>query len=131
MKKKILVLITSIMFANILSANETLLANMKSMRNSLVLINDGFLYNDTKKIIQGANDLEESTKIFQKHDLKLYLPAHKQNMAPVAVSLSKRLKLYTDDIKTYANNGKLANAADVYPDLVKACTSCHAIIRGW
>ena len=131
MKSKLMGIFLSILIGSTLNANETLMSSMKNMRNSLVKINDGFLYNDINMILSGADKLEKTALIFQKHDLKLYLPEKKKNMAPVAVSLSKRLNLYTNDIKTYAKNGKLANAADVYPDLVKACTSCHKIIRGW
>ena len=131
MKTKIVTLLLGMLIGSSLSANETLMSSMKDMRNSLVKINDGFLYNNTQMILEGTDELEKSTKIFQSNDLKTYLPKNKQNMAPVAVSLSKRLYIYTNDIKTYTKNDKLANAADVYPDLVKACTSCHKIIRGW
>jgi hypothetical protein len=114
-----------------LFANETLLNTMKDMRNALVNINDGFLYNDKAKVLNGVDALEKAATIFQKKDLKTYLPENKKNMTPVAMSLSKKLNLSAEEIKTFANAGKLGQAAGVYPELVKTCTSCHAIIRGW
>ncbi|MBD3794303.1 MAG: hypothetical protein IE916_02950 [Epsilonproteobacteria bacterium] len=129
--KKILIGL-SIVTALGLSANDVMSANMKSMRDGLVEIQDGFLYNNKDGVLKGIAKIEEANKMFHdKESVAKYLPANKERLSSVALLSSKHLNSNLLEMKEYINQNQLLEASSVHSDVVRNCTRCHAIIRGW
>ena len=129
--KKILIGL-SVVAALGLQASDTIGSNMKVMRDGLVEIQDGFLYNDKKRVLDGIVQIEKANKIF--HDRKSvskYLPADKKRLANVALLSSKSLDHSLAEMRLYINNDKINEASAASNSVIQNCTRCHAVVRGW
>ena len=115
-----------------LQASDDIALNMKDMRDGLVQIQDGFLYNDKQNIIQGITKVENANKMF--HDKKTaykFLPKDKQKLAGIAELSSKNLNGSLEEMREYVKHNQIIEASAIHSDLVHNCTRCHAIVRGW
>jgi cytochrome c553 len=115
-----------------LQANDELKTNMEDMRSGLSSIQDGFLYNNESSILEGIAKIEKANKMF--HDQKSaakYLPKNKQRLAKVSFLSTKTLNDGLDQMKAYVEAGSILDASDSMSVVVKSCTRCHAIVRGW
>jgi hypothetical protein len=130
MKKILLAL--SVLAVLGLQADDTLNANMKTMRDGLMEIQDGFLYNNKDGVLAGITKIEKANAIF--HDQKSveqYLPKAQQRLSSVAVFSTKYLNSYLAEMKEYVKNDQLLEASSIHSEVVRNCTRCHAIVRGW
>ena len=114
------------------TANDEIKTNMKEMRDGLQSIQDGFSYNNKEGILSGIAKIEKANSMF--HDQKSaakHLPAKKQRFAKVSFLSTRTLNTSLSTMKEYVNAGDIINAADSMTGVVKSCTRCHAIVRGW
>ena len=115
-----------------LQANDELKTNMDNMRDGLQSIQDGFLYNNESAILVGIAKIEKANKMF--HDQKSaakYLPNSKKRLAKVSFLSTKTLNDGLNQMKNYVEAGSILDASDSMSVVVKSCTRCHAIVRGW
>ncbi len=127
-----IVLFTSLV-ANLLFANETvLIKEMKNMRDGMNQINDGFFYHKKDDIINGLKLVKDANKIFKTQtDVKKYLPKKVKHMFGLSYSTARKVNVNIDKMKKLINQNNFSKASDVYVDIIKSCTSCHAIVRDW
>ncbi len=52
-------------------------------------------------------------------------------MENAAMITSSRIDNAVTELKTYVEIKDMRKAHDAFTDIVKACTDCHNIIRGW
>lgn len=129
--KKILIGLS--LFAAVgLYASDSIQVTMKDMRDGLTEVQDGFLYNSKESILKGIDKIEKANMVF--HDEKAAaasLPADKKKFSKIAYISTKNLNLYLATMKDYVKEGSIVNASDAYSGVVRSCTHCHAITRGW
>ena len=129
--KKVLVCLS--LFAALgLQADDSVQVTMKDMRDGLVQVQDGFLYNNKENILSGIDKITKANKIF--HDEKSAsscLPVDKKKYSQIAYISTKNLNLYLSKMKSYVEDGSIVNASDAYSGVIHSCTHCHAITRGW
>lgn len=106
--------------------------NMQSMKDGLVEIQDGFLYNNKNGVVSGIAKIKEANEIFHdKESVAKYLPKEKKKLGAVTLLSAKRLSADLDAMSEYISEGKMLEAAEIHSDVMKDCTRCHAIVRGW
>ncbi len=113
-------------------ASEDIPLNMKNMRDGMILIQDGFLYNKKESILSGITKIQQANSIFQ--DAKCaeaILPSEKKKYATIAYISAKNLNMYLIKMKDFIDENSTVNAADAYSGVIHSCTHCHAITRGW
>lgn len=129
MKK--LVISLSLLAALGLQASE-IGANMKVMRDGLLEIQDGFLYNSKSTVVTGIAKIESSNEMFHdKKTVEAYLPADKKGLIGVTLLSASNLKSDLQTMSAYLGQDKMLEAASVYSDVIRDCTRCHAVVRGW
>lgn len=115
-----------------LQASDDINSNMKTMRDGLVEIQDGFLYNSKEMVIKGLVRVKKANEIF--HDRKSvskYLPADKKRLANVALLSAKSLNHSLDEMRQYIESDKINEASASSTAIIQNCTRCHAVVRGW
>lgn len=113
-------------------ASDSMIVEMKNMRDSMHQINDGFFYNQKGEILEGLTKLKKSNAIFgSQADVKKHLPKKVQHMSGISYNTVKRVNSYIDEMKVYIDNNQFGKAANSYTNILNSCTSCHAIVRGW
>ncbi len=129
--KKLLISL-SLLGAIGVQASEDIPLNMKNMRDGMILIQDGFLYNKKELILSGITKIQKENSIFQ--DAKCaeaILPKEKKKYATIAYISAKNLNMYLAKMKDFIDENSTVNASDAYSGVVQSCTHCHAITRGW
>ncbi|MBU0632783.1 hypothetical protein KKA17_09055 [bacterium] len=115
-----------------LQASDSIQVSMKDMRDGLVEVQDGFLYNNKSSILSGIEKITKANSVF--HDEKSaasFLPQDKKKFSKIAYISTKNLNIYLETMKNYVDDGSIVNASDAYSGVVRSCTHCHAITRGW
>ena len=115
-----------------LQASEGVSVTMKDMRDGMVQVQDGFLYNNKESILNGIEKIKKANSIF--HDAKsaeAILPQDKKKYSKIAYISTKNLNMYLSTMKDFVDEGSIVNASDAYSGIVHSCTHCHAITRGW
>ncbi len=121
---------TTVSFAG--TAEEINMKSMAGMENGLNNIQKGFLYNNLDLIKHGSKQISEENKIYHdKKMIKSILPKGKQQMENVAMITSNRIDNSLSELKMYIELNDMRKAQDSYVQIVKACTDCHSIVRGW
>lgn len=106
--------------------------SMKSMRDGLLEIQDGFLYNNKDAVVSGIKKIKVANEIFSdKESVAIYLPKDKKKMSSVTLMSAKRLNADLDAMSEYIADNKMLEAAELHSDVMKDCTRCHAIVRAW
>lgn len=106
--------------------------NMQTMKEGLNSIQDGFLYNNKEAVVSGIETIKEANKIFHsKESVEKYLPKEKKKMVGVTLMSAKRLNADLDAMSEYLSQNNMLEAAVLHSDVIKDCTRCHAIVRGW
>lgn len=106
--------------------------SMKNMRDGLLEIQDGFLYNNKDAVISGIKKIKIANEIFSdKESVAIYLPKDKKKMSSVTLMSAKRLNADLDAMGEYIADDKMLEAAELHSDVMKDCTRCHAIVRAW
>lgn len=52
-------------------------------------------------------------------------------MENIAMITSNRIDNAIEELNTYVALKDMRKAHDAFTDIVKACTDCHNIVRGW
>lgn len=106
--------------------------NMKTMRDGLTQIQDGFLYNKKATILEGISIVEESNKqLHNKEFIKDFLPNDKKGFLNVALISAKSLASNLAEMREYVNHDQFTEASSTNAVIVRNCTRCHAVVRGW
>ncbi len=128
--KKILVGLS--LFAALGLQASDIAVTMKDMRDGLVEVQDGFLYNNKDSILSGIEKITKANAVFHNEkSAASILPEDKKKFSKIAYISTKNLNLYLGTMKDYVDEGSIVNASDAYSGVVRSCTHCHAITRGW
>ena len=115
-----------------LQASDDIQVTMKDMRDGLTEVQDGFLFNNKDGILSGIAKITKANEIFHDADSAAsFLPKDKKKFSKIAYISTKNLNLYLSSMKDYVEEGSIVNASDAYSGVVRSCTHCHAITRGW
>lgn len=107
-------------------------AVMAKLENGLSNIQKGFLYNNKKLIELGVDEVQKENLIYHEPKVvKDMLPANKKQMKNAAMLTSYRIENASKELKEYLKLNQMRNAHGAFSDIVKACTDCHVITRGW
>ena len=115
-----------------LQANDEMKTNMAEMRSGLQSIQDGFSYNNKADILAGIERIQQANNMF--HDeasAAKFLSNGNKSKARVSYLSTRTLNTSLNTMREYINTGDVINAADSMTGVVKSCTRCHAIVRGW
>jgi len=105
---------------------------MIGMESGLNNIQKGFLYNNFDLVKYGANQIMKENIVYHDREvIKSILPKGKQQMENIALITSNRVDNSITELKTYIDLKDIRKAQDAFINVVKACTDCHNIIRGW
>lgn len=130
--KMIKILALTALISGGVMADDTLAKNMSQMENGLSSVQKGFLYNAPALIKSGVSDIHKANALFHNLDeTKKFLPKDKQHMSNIAFNASKRIDTASDDLIKALNNKQYSKAHQAYSDIINACGSCHAVVRGW
>lgn len=130
--KMIKILALSALVASGMMADETLAHTMSQMENGLSNVQKGFLYNTPALIKEGVSEIHKANALFHNADeTKKYLPKDKQHMSNIAFNASKRIDSASDDMLKALDKKQYIKAHQSYSDIMNACGSCHAVVRGW
>jgi len=130
-KMKKLALSLTLLVTMGLEAND-IAQNMKVMREGLLEIQDGFLYNSKTTVLGGIAKVESSNEMFHdKKSVEVYLPEDKKGLVGVTLLSAKNMKADLQTMSAYLAQDKMLEAASAYADVIRDCTRCHAVVRGW
>lgn len=105
---------------------------MIGMESGLANVQKGFLYNNMELVKYGADQIKTENKIYHEREvIKNILPKGKQQMENIAMITSNRIDTAIEELNTYIGLKDMRKAHDAFTDIVKACTDCHTIVRGW
>jgi hypothetical protein len=94
-------------------------------------IQRGGLYSSTDEMKAGIKKLQGTLKTLESEEIKFILPKDQVYAYKFAQKSAHMLRLYSDDMITSIDAGRMDNALDDYNQLLKQCTSCHIRIRNW
>lgn len=109
-----------------------LTAVMAGMENGLNNIQKGFLYNSVALIRSGVDQVIAENKVYHKKSIvESILPENRKQTINVAMLTAQRIDNAANEIKIYLDAKEMRKAHDSFSNMVKACTDCHIIVRGW
>jgi hypothetical protein len=109
-----------------------LTAVMAGMENGLNNIQKGFLYNSVALIRSGVDQVVAENKVYHKKSIvESILPENRKQTINVAMLTAQRIDNAANEIKIYLDAKEMRKAHDSFSNMVKACTDCHIIVRGW
>ena len=115
-----------------LFAQEALTEKMIESENGLNNIQKGFLYNNAALIRSGVSTIKKANELFHNAEAtKKYLPAEKTHMSNIAFNASKRIDAAADELIVYLDAKEYSKAQQSFTEIMTACGSCHAVVRGW
>ena len=104
---------------------------MLSMEKDTVKILKGFLRNNNKLILEGANDIANHPNIIN----EIYNYAKPERRTE---GFKKYIKEFDDfvrqeakEIAKYIKQGNKAKASYHFAKMIDRCNGCHAVFRGW
>ena len=134
MKGKIIAAIVLFGFSVNTFANEThdLTIMMFNKEVGLNNIQKGFLYNNIALIKSGVDQVVEENKIYHNKDVvESIIPKNRKQAVNLAMLTARRIDNAATEIKIYLEEKEMRKAFDSFSNMVKACTDCHVIVRGW
>lgn len=136
MKKLLSALALSALLAGSMQAVENdhrtmLMKDMRTMLESMEQIQRGGLYSSSDEMKAGVKKLQGTLKTLESEEVKWILPKDQKYAYQFAQKTSKMLRLYSDDMVTSIDAGRMDDALEDYTQLLKQCTSCHIRIRNW
>lgn len=136
MKKSLITLLLSGLLATSINATEKdhrsmLMKDMRTMLESMEQIQRGGLYSSPDDMKAGIKKLQGTLKSLEGDDVKWILPKDQIYAYQFAQKTAHMLHLYSDDMVTSINAGRMDDALEDYNQLLKQCTSCHIRIRNW
>lgn len=129
MKKILLTLATSAVFALASNNNATVTATMSLMDKGMEKVHVGFMLNQKNMILEGITLVQNANAIFKTVDVKTFI-AH-NNKVQVTKNINDNVTRDLKQLKKDINNGQYADATKTYGKVLNDCMSCHTIIRGW
>lgn len=115
-----------------LFASDTLAINMAKSENGLSNIQKGFLYNSMALVRNGGKEVREANVMFHTvAETTKYLPKDKQHMKNIAFNAANRINSAVDEMEIHLAHNEMGKAQHAYSDIISACASCHAVVRGW
>lgn len=118
--------------ANSEAAHRTMLMkDMRSMLDAMEQIQRGGLYSSTEDMKTGVKKLQGTLKVLESDEIKFILPKDQVYAYKFAQKTASMLRLYSDDMVTSIEAGRMDDALEDYTQLLKQCTSCHIRIRNW
>ena len=108
-----------------------LMKDMRTMMDAMEQIQRGGLYSSTDDMKVGVKKLQGTLKSLESENVKAILPKDQVYAYKFAQKTAQMLRMYSDDMVTSIDSGKMDNALDDYTQLLKQCTSCHIRIRNW
>ncbi|RMD47320.1 MAG: hypothetical protein D6834_01100 [Aquificota bacterium] len=133
MYKTVLILILGLFFiSNAATKKEIKLLNvMQGMEKDAVFILKGFLRNNNKWIIKGAEDIEKHPDIIE----KIYSYARPERRTEAfkkyIVEFDNFVRKEAKAIKKYIKEGNKGKASQHFAKMLDRCNGCHAVFRGW
>lgn len=110
---------------------ESLPKVMLQMESDTVKILKGFLRNNNKLIIEGANDIANHPEIIN----EIYNYAKPERRTEAFKKYIKEFDTFVRKeakaIKKYIQEGNRAKASIHFAKLIDRCNGCHAVFRGW
>lgn len=91
------------------------------------------MYNSIELIKSGTAQVQKENHIYlqDKKEIQAMLPQGKKQMENVAMITAQRIEHAAIEINTYLELKEMRKAQDAYTNMVKACSDCHTIVRGW
>lgn len=108
-----------------------LMKDMRTMMDAMEQIQRGGLYSSTDEMKLGVKKLQGTLNSLESEDVKVILPKDQVYAYKFAQKTAQMLRMYSDDMVSSIEAGKMDNALDDYTQLLKQCTSCHIRIRNW
>jgi hypothetical protein len=113
-------------------AQGDLVEKMIESETGLNNIQKGFLYNNAPLIKTGVAEVKRANALFKNAEAtKKYLPKEKAHMSNIAYNAAKRIDSAADELAVYLDEKEYTKAHQSFTDIMNACSSCHAIVRGW
>jgi cytochrome c556 len=137
MKKIVTVLALASLLAGSANAAEKkdprleLMKDMRTMLDAMEQIQRGGLYSSTDEMKTGVKKLQGTLKSLEGDEVKVILPKDQVYAYKFAQKTASMLRLYSDDMVTSIEAGRMDDALEDYTQLLKQCTSCHIRIRNW
>lgn len=108
-----------------------LMKDMRTMLEAMEQIQRGGLYSSTEDMKAGVTKLKGTLKTLESDEIKWILPKDQVYAYKFAQKTASMLQLYSDDMITSIDAGRMDDALEDYSQLLKQCTSCHIRIRNW
>lgn len=108
-----------------------LMQDMRTMLDAMEQIQRGGLYSSTDEMKAGIKKLQGTLDSLESENVKVILPKDQVYAYKFAQKTAQMLRMYSDDMITSIDAGRMDNALDDYNQLLKQCTSCHIRIRNW
>lgn len=108
-----------------------LMKDMRTMLDAMEQIQRGGLYSSTDEMKLGVKKLQGTLSVLESDKVKVILPKDQVYAYKFAQKTAKMLRLYSDDMITSIEAGRMDDALEDYTQLLKQCTSCHMRIRNW
>ncbi|MDD2951354.1 MAG: hypothetical protein PHU29_11260 [Sulfuricurvum sp.] len=137
MKKIVTVLALASLLAGSANAAEKkdprleLMKDMRTMLDAMEQIQRGGLYSSTDEMKLGVKKLQGTLKSLEGDEVKVILPKDQIYAYKFAQKTASMLRLYSDDMVSSIEAGRIDDALEDYTQLLKQCTSCHIRIRNW
>lgn len=122
---------SSSLFGDDKKIKEKRLKIMHTYTGSLHTVQDGFLYNDHKKVIEGATMILKTAKHVKTHNMKAHLPKNQAYTYKFALKMTDRIIAHSESMLDAISRKKPLEAMDEFNYVIKQCTSCHIRVRDW
>lgn len=136
MKTLLKALALSTLLAGSLSASgmdhrTMLMKDMRTMIDAMEQIQRGGLYSSKEDMKEGIQKLQGTLKTLESEEIKWILPKDQVYAYKFAQKTASMLRMYSDDMLTSIEAGRMDEALEDYSQLLRQCTSCHIRIRNW
>ncbi len=108
-----------------------LMKDMRVMMDAMEQIQRGGMYSSSDEMKAGVKKLQSVIGSLETEGVKEILPSDQAYAYKFAQKTAHLLRMYSDDLVSSIDAGKMDNALDDYTQLLKQCTSCHIRIRNW
>lgn len=108
-----------------------LMKDMRTMLEGMEQIQRGGFYSSKEDMKAGVKKLQGTLKTLESDEIKWILPKDQVYAYQFAQKTGRMLRLYSDDLITSIDAGRMDEAMEDYNQLLKQCTSCHIRIRNW
>ena len=108
-----------------------LMKDMRTMLEGMEQIQRGGFYSSNEDMKAGVKKLQGTLKTLESDEIKWILPKDQVYAYQFAQKSARMLRLYSDDLVTSIDAGRMDEAMEDYNQLLRQCASCHTRIRNW